>query len=117
MALPILFVAVIVGVSLLHGRATPHAIGTVPRIVSFTANPPVAHAGEPVTLAWNARGADSLTLSRSTSEKDQADEPAQTRLPDTGKVVVHPKRDTVYTLTCVTADGPMCTTQLTVRAE
>jgi hypothetical protein len=112
-----LFVALIAGVSIMRSRAVPQAIGTEPAIISFHATPPEVQAGEPVTLAWNARGADSLTLSRSTSQRSQADEPERTRLPGSGKIVVHPNEDTVYRLTCETADGPMCTTEVTVHAK
>jgi hypothetical protein len=113
----LLFIALIAGLSIMRSRAVPRGIGTEPSIVSFTATPLDAHAGEPVVLAWNARGADSLTLSRSTSERDEADEPERTRLPGSGKIVVHPNEDTVYRLTCETADGPMCTTTVTVHAK
>jgi len=115
--LPALFLALIVVVSFIRSRAAPVGIGTEPEIVSFTANPTAAESGQPVTLAWNARGADSLTLDWSTRNHPDAAEPARTRLPDSGTMVVHPKRDTVYTLTCETADGPMCSTSVTVRAK
>lgn len=115
--LPVLIVAVIAGVSFLHSRAAPREIGTEPSIVSFTATPPVAHAGEPVVLAWNARGANSLTLDWSTRSRTDASEPDRTRLPNSGRIVVHPKQDTVYTLTCETAQGPMCSREVSVRAN
>jgi hypothetical protein len=117
MLLVLVIVALIAGASWLHSRATPNGLGTVPSIVSFTAMPPAAKPGEPVTLAWNARGADSLTLDWSTDDKPAAAEPERMQLPDSGKIVVRPKKDTVYTLTCVTAHGRMCSTDLTVRAE
>ncbi len=101
----------------MRSRAVQRGIGAEPEIVAFSATPTEVQAGGPVTLAWKARGAPSLTLSRSTSERSDADEPERTRLPDSGTMTVHPRRDTVYTLTCETGDGPMCTTAVTVRAK
>jgi hypothetical protein len=115
--LGLLFFALIAGAAWMHSRAVPDGLGTVPSIVSFTATPPAVKPGEPVTLAWTARGADSLTLFRSTSGRAAASEPERTRLPDSGTIVVHPNHETVYTLTCETAHGPMCQTEVTVRAE
>lgn len=117
LALALLIAGVIVGVSIMRSRAAPRGIAKEPEIVSFSATPSNVQPGQPVTLAWNARGADSLTLNRSTSERSEADEPERTRLPGSGKIVVHPKRDTTYTLTCATADGPMCTSEVTVHAK
>ena len=113
----LLIVGVIVGVSVMRFRAAPRGIAKEPEIVSFSATPATVQPGQPVTLAWNARGADSLTLNRSTSARDDADEPEHKHLPGTGTIVVHPRRDTTYTLTCETADGPMCTSEVTVHAK
>jgi hypothetical protein len=115
--LPFLFIALIAGISIMRSRAVPHGIGTQPEILSFSATPRVVKPGEPVTLAWNVRGADSLTLSRSTSDRREANEPERTNLPGSGKMVVRPQQDTVYKLTCETADGPMCATAVGVRAK
>jgi hypothetical protein len=117
LVLALLIVGVIVGISIMRSRATPRGIAEEPEIVSFSATPSAVQPGEPVTLAWNARGANSLTLNRSTSERSESDEPERTRLPGSGTIVVHPKRDTTYTLTCETADGPMCKSAVSVHAK
>ena len=117
LGLPALFVAIIAVSGIVRSRATPLGIGTVPSIISFTANPPVAKPGDPVVLAWNARGASWLNLDWGTPRGSEAGEPQKTNLPDRGSITVHPQHNMVYTLTCETPDGPMCTTDVSVRAE
>jgi len=114
---PLTFLAIIVGIALVHSRAIPAGIGTVPQIVSFTAAPPVAQPGQPVTLAWNVRGTRSVELNWAAGGQTDAAEPDRANLPPTGQITVHPKHNTVYKLTCETADGPMCSTSVTVRTE
>lgn len=113
----LLFVAIFVAASVMRSRAKPIGIGVEPEIVSFSASPTVAKPGEPVTLAWNVRGTPSVTVERARKDRPDATEPEQTHLPGKGQLTVHPKSDTVYTLTCETADGPMCSTNLTVHVE
>jgi len=109
------FVAVVVAASVLRSRARPTGIGIEPEIVSFSATPSAAKPGQPVTLAWNVRGAPSVTVERATQDRPDATEPERTNLPGKGRLTVHPQSDTIYTLTCETADGPMCSTSLTVH--
>ncbi len=115
--LPVLIGAMIIAAFWIRAHATPVGIGTEPSIVSFTATPPVAKPGEPVILAWNARGASSLDLDRSTQDRPSVTEPEQTKLPDSGRITVHPKQNTAYILTCETPGGPMCSTTISVRVE
>jgi hypothetical protein len=113
----LLFLAIAVTAGIMRSRAVSFGLGTVPEIVSFTATPPVIEPGQTVTLAWNAHGAPSLTMNRGT-ENDPSDTlPERTGLPASGTITVQPKKDTVYTLTCETADGPMCATSVTVRTK
>jgi hypothetical protein len=113
--IPLSFAVFIIGIALLHSRAAPAGIGTVPQIVSFTALPAVAEPGQAVTLAWNARGTDSVELNWAAGGQSDAAEPERANLPAIGRITVHPNQDTVYKLTCETADGPMCSTSVTVR--
>lgn len=117
MMLPVLFVALIVATALVRSHAVPIGIGAAPEIVSFVATPPVAKPGEPVILAWNVRGPASLDLESATEGHPDAMRPEQTKLPENGRVTVYPKQNTVYSLTCETAGGPMCSTSLTVRTK
>ncbi len=117
LVLLLLFVALVVAVSVWRSRITPIGIGTQPEIVSFRATPDVAKPGEPVILAWNVRGTPSVTVERARKDRPDATEPEQTHLPGKGQLTVHPQSDTIYTLTCDTADGPMCTTSVTVHTE
>ncbi len=114
---PITFAVIIIGIALLHSRAAPVGIGADPQILSFTAVPPVAQPGQPVTLAWNVRGTRSVELNWAAGGKSDAADPESANLPPSGQITVHPKQDTVYKLTCETADGPMCSTSVTVRTE
>ncbi len=114
---PAFFVALIAGAALIDESKPLTGIGTIPSIVSFTATPRVAKPGQAVTLRWKARGADSLELDWSTDNKSAAAEPQRQELADSGEMVVHPQKDTLYKLTCVTPDGPMCSTELTVPTE
>lgn len=111
------FAVVIVVAAILRSRTRPTGIGVKPEIVSFTATPPATQPGQPVTLAWSASGTPSLTMNWATKGHPDATLPEHTRLPASGKMTVKPKRETTYRLTCETADGPMCTTSLTVRTE
>ena len=115
--LALLFAGVIIGASIMRSHAKPRGIGTVPEIIAFSATPAEVQPGEPVTLSWQARGANSLTLSRSVKGRSEAAEPERTHLPDSGSIVVHPQQDTTYRLTCETADGPMCSTVVGVHAK
>jgi hypothetical protein len=115
--LPVLFIATFVAAGIWRSHARPTGIGIEPEIVSFSATPAVAKQGEPVTLAWNVRGTPSVTVQRARKDRPDATEPEQTNLPGRGQLTVHPESDTVYTLTCQTADGPMCSTSVTVRTE
>ncbi len=113
----VLFACVVIAAGIVRGLATPAGIGITPEIISFTATPPVAQPGQPVTLAWNVRGAPSVAMDRATKDHPDATMPERSGLPLSGKITVHPDTDTVYTLTCRTADGPMCSTTVTVRTE
>lgn len=117
LVLLLLFVCIIVAVSIWRSKVRLVGIGTQPEIISFEATPSVSKPGEPVTLAWNVRGTSSVTVERSRRDHPDAAEPEQTNLPGKGKLTVHPQSDTIYTLTCETADGPMCSTNLTVHVE
>jgi len=60
--------------------------GKAPKVVSFNANPPISHAGDPVVLDWSVNGASYFVLS-----------------PEVGAVrgntvTVYPETTTTYTL-------------------
>lgn len=113
----VLFAAIVIAAGIIRSRAVPAGDGTVPEIVSFTASPDVTQPGQPVTLAWNVRGARSVDVDSATKDHPDATRPERGGLPGKGQITVHPNADTVYTLTCQTADGPMCSTSVTVRTQ
>jgi hypothetical protein len=117
MLLPVFFAALIITVAIIRSHAVPIGIGAQPEIVSFEATPTVAEPGQPVILAWKVRGPASMDLESATEGHSDATRPERTKLPGTGRVIVYPKHNTVYSLICETADGPMCSTSLTVRTK
>lgn len=117
MLLPVVFALTIIGVAIIRSHARPTGIGAEPEIVSFTATPSVAKPGQPVVLAWNVRGPTSMQLESATNGHPDATRPERTHLPAKGQITVYPKQDTVYTLTCETAEGPICTTSATVHTQ
>ena len=69
-------------------NVTPLPPAPQPKITSFRATPAIIHQGEPITLQWEARGADKLIL----------DPGNMTMSGYTTSQEVHPDGDTTYTL-------------------
>ena len=74
-------------------RSTPPPAGA--EILSFTATPMQVQAGQPVTLSWSTRGAESATIVPAVGVLRSA----------SGSIVVSPRATTRYTLQ-VTPDAP-----------
>jgi hypothetical protein len=113
----VLFAGIVIAFGILRSRATQIGIGAEPEIISFTATPSVSQPGQPVILAWKARGTPSLTLDWATKDHPAASMPERAKLAASGTMKVEPVKDTVYTLTCETAGGPMCSTSVTVETK
>jgi hypothetical protein len=77
-------------------------------IVSFTATPRTIKPGESVTLAWETRGAASVTLKWSPERRTRAGMQRRTGLPPSGTLRVEPEEDTIYVLECEQASGQVC---------
>jgi hypothetical protein len=88
---PLLLLAILVGCGIFGDGGD----GTPPRIISFTANPPVISAvGEAVTLSWALSGSvTSLEIDQGVGRVSGSNE------------VVNPTATTVYTLTAVNSSG------------
>jgi hypothetical protein len=84
--------------------STPPPPSQGPVISSFTATPSSASAGQPVSLAWAASGASSLSIDQGVGDV-------------TGRtsVVVAPAATTTYTLTASSASGATATSAVTVN--
>ena len=104
----VLVLGVSIALGFLRSKAGPMGLGFSPEIVTFTATPEVANPGQPVTLAWNARGAAALTMQWGPENHTPATAQQKTDLPPVGTMTVQPAEDTVYELRCETVAGPMC---------
>ena len=78
----------------LNGTVSPGPTPQAPVISSFTAAPPTALPGQPVTLAWTVTGATSVTIDNGVGE-------VTTR----ATTVVSPAQSTTYTLTANNGAG------------
>ncbi len=83
---------------------TPRPPNSVsPEILRFIARPTVIHAGETVTLTWNAANADGVLLEEAAEAADF--EPAELlhsvgTFPGSGSLEVRPKVSTTYVISC-----------------
>ena len=93
---------------IMRTQAKPQGLGFSPEIVTFKATPAVVHAGEPVTLSWEARGTTSISIEWGPENPSRAGMELRPGLPNSGRMVVTPTADTVYELRCYTVAGPMC---------
>jgi hypothetical protein len=80
-------------------------VKSLPRIVSFTANPPEIAPYQSVTLSWTVENADVVTLTNYTP--NQVDNRG-------GSVRVTPSKTTIYTLTACSAAGECVSASVTV---
>ncbi len=103
-----LMLATAAALGVMRTQANPQGLGFSPEIVTFTAKPAVVHAGEPVTLTWQARGTTSISLEWGSENPSRAGMELRAGLPNSGTMVVTPTADTVYELRCYTVAGPMC---------
>lgn len=84
-------------------------LGVYPEIVSFTASAEVVRAGEPVTLTWVTRGADSVVLESGPENAPRDRIQRLAGLPPMGSLKMQPTETTVYELSCETGStGQMC---------
>jgi hypothetical protein len=74
-------------------------------IISFTATPRRVSAGEHVTLRWEARGVNQLTLTWGASEARHCNWHRRGGLPASGFLVVRPAESSVYILKSETSEG------------
>jgi len=103
-----LLLATAAALGIMRAESDPQGLGFSPEIVTFTATPPVVHAGEPVTLTWQARGTTSISLEWGPEKPSRAGMELRPNLPASGTMTVTPTADTVYELRCYTVAGPMC---------
>ncbi len=94
-------------------------LGIYPEIVQFTASAEAVRAGEPVTLTWATRGADSVVLESGAENAPRDRVQRITGLPPMGSLKMQPTETTVYELTCETGStGQMCMpTRVTVKVN
>ncbi|HVW85257.1 MAG TPA: hypothetical protein VHB50_11280 [Bryobacteraceae bacterium] len=85
-------------------------------IISFTATPRRVSAGEHVTLRWEARGVDQLTLTWGASEDRHCNWRRRGGLPAAGFLVVRPAESSVYILKSETSEGSIYAS-VSVRVE
>src|SRR5579871_4314855 len=105
----LLLILVVAGaLGVMRAGAKPQGLGFSPEVVTFTATPAAVHAGEPVTLKWETRGTQSISLEWGPAEPTPEGLELHAGLPSTGTMTVKPGADTVYELRCYTVAGPMC---------
>jgi hypothetical protein len=91
------------------GKTGPQGgLGISPEIASFTATPRIVVPGENVTLTWKTRGAVSVTIEWGPEDHPRGTLQQRTGLPGSGTLVMQPRENTVYVLSCETATGVMC---------
>jgi hypothetical protein len=93
---------------IMRTQAKPQGLGFSPEVVTFSATPAEIHAGEPVTLKWETRGTQSISLEWGPQEVSREGLELHAGLPSSGTMTVTPKADTLYELRCYTVAGPMC---------
>lgn len=100
--------AICAGLGIMRSHARPQGLGFSPEVVTFSVRPSEVHAGEPVTLTWEARGTTSISIEWGPEKPSRAGTELHAGLPNSGTMVVKPTADTVYELRCYTVAGPMC---------
>jgi hypothetical protein len=90
-------------------RVVHPGLGVYPEIAEFTAEPAAVRPGEPVTLAWTARGAVSVTLETIRDSDGAIVGEVQRDLPPVGTLKVQPRADTTWRMKCQTVfSGDSC---------
>src|SRR5579872_6664723 len=97
----VLFLFVLLGLAVTSGSPAAR-IGSVvvPEIVSFTATPHVINPGDTVTVSWETRGVDSVTMEWGPEYHPRGGMQMRMGLPPLGTMTDQPGMDTVYVLEC-----------------
>ncbi len=93
---------------IMKAQSKPQGLGFSPEVVTFTATPAEVRAGQPVTLKWETRGTQSISLEWGPEQASREGLELHAGLPSSGTMTVTPTADTVYELRCYTVAGPMC---------
>jgi hypothetical protein len=93
---------------IMRAQSKPQGLGFSPEVVTFTATPAEVRAGEPVTLKWETRGTQSISLEWGPRQPTREGLELHAGLPSSGTMTVTPTTDTIYELRCYTIAGPMC---------
>jgi hypothetical protein len=103
-----LLIVTAAALGIMRTQSKPQGRGFSPEVVTFTATPAAVRAGEPVTLKWETRGTQSISLEWGPQQPSREGLELHPNLPASGTMTMTPAVDTVYELRCYTVAGPMC---------
>lgn len=104
-----LLVAVVAVMGISRTGEAKVGLGIYPEILTFTASPEAIRAGEPVTLTWATRGANTVTLKWGPENAPRERVQKLAELAPVGSLKVQPTKTTAYELICETiSSGQMC---------
>lgn len=105
------------GTLALMRNPTTQVSAVIPAIVSFTAAPQAIGPGESVTLNWETRGVDSVTIQWGPENNPRDNMQKRVGLPPSGTMTFQPQEDTIYVLECETVPVQGCIQSASVRVR
>ena len=106
-------IALLVAFGVARSRAARTEPVILPKIVSLTATPRMIKRGESVTVAWEARGTQSMAMEWGPTLHPDVARKRRTGLPSSGTMIDQPEETTIYVLECEDALGYVCTSAST----